>query len=92
MDRKKSYESTTKRQKPLKIASREEERPFENSKYIDDNRRMKNDCKSCKISSEDWNDNKKAIRDRVRNASFICSKCFRVSNDEKLLCKPKKIR
>ena len=46
----------------------------------------------CKLIPADWDDDKKAIRDSVRGATYICAKCFRVSNDEKLLCKPKKIK
>lgn len=53
---------------------------------------MGTDDKMCKIKSSDWDGKKKEIRDRVRNATHICTKCFRVSNSEKLLCKPKKIK
>ncbi len=65
---------------------------FEIRAKLNDNVFMKNDSKMCKLTPEEWDDNKKEIRDRVRGATLICTKCFRVSNDEKKLCKPKNIK
>ena len=53
---------------------------------------MGKDDRMCKLKSSDWEDSKKEIRDRVRGATHICTRCFRVSNDDRFLCKPKKIR
>ena len=51
---------------------------------------MKKDTKMCKI--KDWESDKADIRARVRNATHVCAKCFRAANDEKHLCRPKKIK
>ena len=53
---------------------------------------MKTSKKMCRISDEDWDNDKKAIRDRVRHPEHICRQCFRVSRDKAQLCKPKPIK
>lgn len=49
--------------------------------------------KLCKLVSGDYLDeNMKAYMAIVKEPKYVCKKCGRVSKDEDLLCKPKKIK
>jgi len=53
---------------------------------------MDETTRMCRIKAKDWENRKDDIRDRVRDARFVCAKCFRSAADKRHLCKPKKIR
>ncbi|MDK2867099.1 MAG: hypothetical protein PWP51_2165 [Clostridiales bacterium] len=47
----------------------------------------------CKLVDDDYLDEHfKGYSELVKSPNYICKKCGRASNDEKKLCKPKKIK
>jgi len=47
----------------------------------------------CKLVKEDYlDDHLESYMTLVTEPKYVCKKCGRVSNDEKRLCKPKKIK
>ncbi|MCH9741138.1 MAG: hypothetical protein K0U38_09940 [Epsilonproteobacteria bacterium] len=47
--------------------------------------------KLCKFKEKSFEENKQFILLYTANPKFICTKCLRVSNKKKLLCKAEKI-
>ena len=53
---------------------------------------MKKIKKLCGIKKADYDSLQKEIFNIVKKPSYICSKCLRVANDKKHLCKGKEIK
>jgi len=45
----------------------------------------------CDISDKLFKENPEMIKELVRNAEFICKRCFRSAKKKKNLCKPEKL-
>lgn len=45
----------------------------------------------CDIPGKVFKENPEAVKSLVRDAEFICRKCFRSANSKKYLCKAEKL-
>ncbi len=45
--------------------------------------------KICKLNKEGFKKHEDLVLGQLQNPSFYCKKCYRVAQDEKLLCSPK---
>ncbi len=46
----------------------------------------------CEISGKQFQKNPETIKELVRDARYICRRCFRSAQNKKNLCKPEKLR
>jgi hypothetical protein len=46
----------------------------------------------CELSDKAFQKNPEKIKELVRDADYICKRCFRSARTKKNLCKPEKLR